>query len=71
MDVLFLALHGPGEDGTIQGFLETLEVPYVGSGVLASSLTMDKARCKLFLRQPSSHRRLGIGQPGGMGWACG
>jgi len=51
MDVLFLALHGPGgEDGTIQGFLETLEVPYVGSGVLASSLTMDKARCKLFLR---------------------
>lgn len=51
MDVLFLTLHGPGgEDGTIQGFLETLEMPYVGSGVLASSLTMDKARCKLFLR---------------------
>jgi D-alanine-D-alanine ligase len=51
IDVLFLALHGPGgEDGTIQGFLETLDIPYVGSGVLASALTMDKGRCKTFLR---------------------
>ncbi|MCG3197715.1 MAG: D-alanine--D-alanine ligase [Candidatus Omnitrophica bacterium] len=51
IDVLFLALHGPGgEDGTIQGFLETLAIPYVGSGVLASALTMDKVRCKVFLR---------------------
>lgn len=51
VDVLFLALHGPGgEDGAIQGFLDTLEIPYVGSGVLASALTMDKARCKIFLR---------------------
>ncbi len=51
VDVLLPALHGPGgEDGTIQGFLETLGIPYVGSGVLASALTMDKARCKVFLR---------------------
>jgi D-alanine-D-alanine ligase len=51
VDVLIIALHGPGgEDGTLQGFLETLDVPYVGSGVLASALTMDKARCKIFLR---------------------
>lgn len=51
IDVVFLALHGPGgEDGTIQGFLETLNIPYVGSGVLASALTMDKGRCKTFLR---------------------
>lgn len=51
VDVLFLALHGPGgEDGAIQGYLETLGIPYVGSGVLASALTMDKGRCKVFLK---------------------
>ena len=50
IDVIFPALHGPGgEDGTLQGFLDTMEIPYVGSGVLASALTMDKARCKTFL----------------------
>jgi D-alanine-D-alanine ligase len=43
-DVVFPALHGPfGEDGTVQGLLELLDVPYVGAGVLASSLSMDKA----------------------------
>ena len=42
-DAVFPALHGPfGEDGTIQGLLELLDVPYVGSGVLASALCMDK-----------------------------
>ena len=42
-DVAFPVLHGPfGEDGTIQGLLELLDVPYVGAGVLASSLCMDK-----------------------------
>lgn len=42
-DLVFPVLHGPyGEDGTIQGMLEMLGVPYVGSGVLASSLCMDK-----------------------------
>jgi D-alanine-D-alanine ligase len=44
----FIALHGRGgEDGTIQGALETLGVPYTGSGVLGSALAMDKARAKL------------------------
>lgn len=48
-DIVFIALHGsPGEDGTIQGLLDTLEIPYVGSGVLASALGMDKFRSKLF-----------------------
>ncbi len=42
-DAVFPALHGPfGEDGTVQGMLEILDVPYVGSGVLASALCMDK-----------------------------
>jgi D-alanine-D-alanine ligase len=50
-DVVFPALHGPfGEDGTIQGLLEMLDVPYVGSGVLGSALTMDKDRTKAVLR---------------------
>jgi D-alanine-D-alanine ligase len=42
-DAVFPVLHGPfGEDGTVQGLLELLDVPYVGSGVLASALCMDK-----------------------------
>lgn len=42
-DVVFPVLHGPfGEDGTVQGVLECLDVPYVGAGVLASALCMDK-----------------------------
>ena len=46
-DVVFPALHGPyGEDGTVQGLLECLGVPYVGAGVLASALSMDKVRFK-------------------------
>jgi D-alanine-D-alanine ligase len=50
IDVAFLALHGPyGEDGTIQGLLEILGLPYVGSGVLASALAMDKAMAKTVL----------------------
>jgi len=50
-DVVFPVLHGPfGEDGTVQGLLEMLGVPYVGSGVLGSALTMDKERCKSVLR---------------------
>ena len=44
----FIALHGRGgEDGQIQGALETLGLPYTGSGVLGSALGMDKYRCKL------------------------
>src|SRR5256886_1264101 len=43
VDVVFPVLHGPfGEDGTVQGLLECLGVPYVGAGVLASALCMDK-----------------------------
>jgi len=45
--VVLPLLHGPlGEDGTVQGMLELLDVPYVGSGVLASSVSMDKAMAK-------------------------
>jgi D-alanine-D-alanine ligase len=46
-DVVFIALHGRfGEDGTIQGLLELLDLPYVGSGVLASALAMNKVQSK-------------------------
>ena len=51
LDVIFPLLHGPfGEDGTLQGLLELADLPYVGSGVLASALAMDKAMCKQVLR---------------------
>jgi D-alanine-D-alanine ligase len=47
VDVVFPLLHGPyGEDGTVQGLLELAGIPYVGSGVLASSVSMDKAMMK-------------------------
>ena len=47
-DRVFIALHGRfGEDGTVQGALETLAIPYTGSGVMASALAMDKWRTKL------------------------
>lgn len=50
-DVVFPILHGPyGEDGTMQGLLDTLDVPYVGVGVLAAALCMDKDVCKRVLR---------------------
>ncbi len=56
LDRVFIALHGPGgEDGTLQGALEYLNLPYTGSGVLASALAMDKLRCKQMWR--------GIGLP--------
>lgn len=52
VDIVFPVLHGPmGEDGTIQGLLELTGVPYVGSGVLGSSLAMDKAMAKTVLAQ--------------------
>ena len=51
-DVAFNALHGPdGEDGTIQGVLEILEIPYTHSGVMASALAMDKERAKVVARR--------------------
>jgi D-alanine-D-alanine ligase len=51
-DVAFPVLHGPfGEDGTVQGLLELLDVPYVGAGVLASALCMDKVVFKDLMAQ--------------------
>lgn len=47
LDVVFPVLHGPyGEDGTMQGFLELTGIPYVGAGVVASAVSMDKALMK-------------------------
>ncbi len=52
--LVFPVLHGPhGEDGTFQGLLEVLGLPYVGSGVLASALCMDKALSKHLLHHQS------------------
>jgi len=51
-DVVFPVLHGPfGEDGTVQGLLESLDVPYVGAGVLASAVCMDKATFKRLMAE--------------------
>lgn len=51
-DVVFPALHGPpGEDGTVQGLLEMLELPYVGSGVRGSAVAMDKSLAKAIFRR--------------------
>jgi len=48
LDVIFPVLHGPyGEDGTVQGLLELGSVPYIGAGVLASAVAMDKAMMKV------------------------
>ncbi len=53
-DVVFPVLHGPhGEDGSFQGLLDVLGFAYVGSGVLASALCMDKALCKHVLHHQS------------------
>ncbi len=70
VDFIFPVLHGPfGEDGTIQGMLEMLDIPYAGCGVLASSLAMDKGaakdvfranglpQCKYHLVTEESYRR--------------
>ncbi|MDM4722600.1 D-alanine--D-alanine ligase family protein [Micromonospora sp. WMMA1363] len=51
LDVVFPVLHGPyGEDGVVQGVLESLDVPYVGCGILASAVGMDKVAMKRALR---------------------
>jgi len=50
-DRAFIVLHGPGgEDGVIQSVLDVLQLPYTGSGVLASAIAMDKLRCKELLQ---------------------
>jgi D-alanine-D-alanine ligase len=53
VDIVFPVLHGPyGEDGVVQGHLETLGLPYVGCGVLASAVAMDKtAMRRVFLAE--------------------
>ena len=58
--MVFPVLHGPyGEDGTVQGLLELANVPYVGAGVLASAVGMDKAVMKLvFAAQGAADLRL-------------
>jgi D-alanine-D-alanine ligase len=55
-DCVFNALHGRlGEDGTVQGMLELLGIPYTGSGVLASALCMDKARANALMAAAGIH----------------
>ncbi len=50
MDIVFPILHGLyGEDGTIQGLLELARIPYVGCGVLASAVSMDKLYTKIIV----------------------
>ncbi|MBU3937552.1 MAG: D-alanine--D-alanine ligase [Proteobacteria bacterium] len=52
IDAAFVLLHGPlGEDGTMQGFLDLLGIPYQGSGVLGSALAMDKNLAKILYKQ--------------------
>lgn len=52
VDLVFIAMHGPfGEDGTVQGFLELIGVPYTGSGVLASALGIDKISSRKLFTQ--------------------
>ncbi|MCL5102531.1 MAG: D-alanine--D-alanine ligase [Armatimonadetes bacterium] len=64
-DVVFIALHGKfGEDGTIQGMLDLLGIPYTGSGVLASALAMDKSMCKKVLAAD------GVPVPPSVDFAC-
>src|SRR5437870_13370877 len=55
-DCVFNALHGRmGEDGTVQGMLELLALPYTGSGVLASALCMDKSRANAVMTGAGLH----------------
>jgi D-alanine-D-alanine ligase len=75
VDVVFPLLHGPfGEDGTVQGLMEIAGVPYVGSGVLASAVAMDKGFTKSLLsaaglqvgRWVSFHARRWVDDPEGV-----
>lgn len=71
IEVAVIALHGPlGEDGSVQGLLEVMGIPYSGSSVTASALCMDKALCKRLLRDAGiatpawEERRITLGQAG-------
>jgi D-alanine-D-alanine ligase len=77
VEVVFPVLHGPfGEDGTVQGLLELAGVPYVGAGVLASALCMDKDIFKAGLRDhgvpvtANITLRLGDAPRNPFGWPC-
>jgi D-alanine-D-alanine ligase len=68
VDVVFPILHGPfGEDGTVQGLLELADVPYVGAGVAASALAMDKDLFKKVMRDSgipvARHHAIRLGDP--------
>ena len=68
VDVVFPILHGPfGEDGTVQGLLELAGVPYVGAGVAASALAMDKDLFKKVMRDSgipvARHHTIRLGDP--------
>lgn len=67
-DAVFPALHGPfGEDGTVQGALECLDVPYVGAGVLGSAVCMDKLTFKRLMADRGVPQ-VGFCAPGEDGW---
>src|SRR5699024_2167839 len=52
VDLVFIGLHGKhGEDGCVQGLLDMIEIPYVGSGVMASSVAMNKYKAKQLFEQ--------------------
>jgi D-alanine-D-alanine ligase len=86
IDVVFPLLHGPfGEDGTVQGLCEMAGIPYVGAGVAASALCMDKVLAKRALRGAGvavcdfvevrefewrSDRTAVAGRVAGLGWPC-
>ena len=83
VEVAFLALHGRyGEDGTIQGLLEIMGIPYTGSGVLASALAMNKIAAKKVVQASGlptpAYCEIGLDEPadGGGGpdrqrnWVC-
>ncbi len=67
-DAVFPALHGPfGEDGSVQGLLECLDVPYVGSDVLASAVCMDKLTLKRLFAE-AGLPQVEFVAAGGVGW---
>lgn len=68
-DRVFIALHGRGgEDGTIQGALDSIGIPYTGSGVLGSALAMDKIRSKAIWREAGLSTPLAIELPASSDW---
>jgi D-alanine-D-alanine ligase len=76
VDAAFVALHGRGgEDGTMQGLLETMGIPYTGSGVLASAVAMDKKHSKwVFTRKRLPHAPFTLLSADDLGrkdWPCG